>query len=75
MKIVKIDQKSPRHLEVGVSQWCRQTDKQTDGQGDSMTELAHRADSVKTSLMVLIIQNLNPHVIKQVAEWAILGLN
>ena len=41
------DQGSPQHPEGGVLPSAdRQTNKQTEGHGDSMTELAQRADSV-----------------------------
>ena len=45
------DQRSQRPPEVGVSQRHRQTHKQTDKHGDSMTESAQWADSVKISLL------------------------
>ena len=38
-----LDQKSPGHLEVGVLQWRRQTDRH----GNSMTDPDQRAESVK----------------------------
>ena len=41
------DQKSSRHPEVDVLRRHRQTDRQTDGHGDSMIESAQRADSAK----------------------------
>ena len=41
------DQKSPGHPEVGVLNCHRQTDRHTDGHGDSMTELTQWADAVR----------------------------
>ena len=41
------DQRSPQQPELGVLRWRRQTDKQTDGHGDSMTESSQTADSGK----------------------------
>ena len=41
------DQRSPQPPEVAVLRWRKQTDRQTDGHGNSMTESAKRADSVK----------------------------
>ena len=36
-----------RSQQVGLLPWRKQTDQQTDGHGDSMTESAQRANSVK----------------------------
>ena len=44
-----LDQKSPQHPEVGVLKCCTQTNRQTDLYGDSMTDLAQGAYSVKIS--------------------------
>ena len=41
------NQKSQRPLEEGVLNCHEQTHRQTDGHGDSMTESAQWADSVK----------------------------
>ena len=46
-------QKSSRLSEVGVSRWRRQTIRQTDRHGDSMTESAERANSVKITILSL----------------------
>ena len=40
-------QSSPRHREVGVWRWHGQTDRQTHGHRDSMTESAQWANSLK----------------------------
>ena len=42
------DQKSPGHPEVDVLNCHRQTDRHTYGHGDSMTESAQLANSIKT---------------------------
>ena len=44
------DQSSPVHQEVGVLDCHRQTHRQTDGHGDSITDPAQRAESVKIVL-------------------------
>ena len=52
MRNMFFDQRSPRHPEVGVSQWRRQTEKQTDGYSNSMTESTQRADLVKIGYLL-----------------------
>ena len=44
-----------RCLEKNCIRWRRQTDKQTDGHRDSMTNPAQRAESVK--IIVLFLKN------------------
>ena len=41
------DQRSPQPLDVVVLRWRKQTDRQTDEHGNSMTKSAKRVDSVK----------------------------
>ena len=48
IKNTPFDQMSPQPLEEAVLNYHMQTHRQTDGHGDSMTESAHWANSLKT---------------------------
>ena len=61
------DQKSPGHPEVDVLWWQKQTDRHTrHGHGDSMTDPAQRAESVKSpSHTRVIIRHTRGHKLRR----------
>ena len=52
------DQRSTRPPEVGVSRWHRQTHRQTDGHGDSMTNSAQWGRVGENTLGLYIFESL-----------------